>query len=488
MTEDRDDGVESQQPVRVKPGDDAVSVQVSKIRSVAVREYIATVRTKAFVISLVSMPIMMLAGGAVGVVTRKLEDKSEKRFVIVDRTPGEAVWPRLEDAARYRNEVATIDQKTGERKGMAFKLERVEPSAIDRQAIADQRFALSERVRNGEIVGFLEIGPNALKPAWKLMLDAALGIDSRKKAKSDEERKLDPSAIRYQSKPTATGAREFYNWAMLEVTLAVMGVERPREMEQAYQSPVISLGLSRKDPVTGEITDDEGIDRTVAPMLVAVGMIMLMFMIVMVGAMPLMQGVLEERLQKIAEVLLGSVTPFELMAGKLLGGVGIALTLAGLYFTGVYALVWYYGYAEFVPLWLIAWFLFFAVLSVLMNAAAFIAVGAACTDMKDPQTLMMPVMLPTMLPLMLLGLVLTQPESLAVQLLSYFPTATPMIMTARLAMSSTLAWWEPLVGAAIVLAFTIFIVWAAGRIFRVGLLMQGNTPRFHEMLMWVFEA
>jgi ABC-2 type transport system permease protein len=108
--------------------------------------------------------------------------------------------------------------------------------------------------------------------------------------------------------------------------------------------------------------------------------------------------------------------------------------------------------------------------------------------MKDPQTLMLPVMLPTMLPLFMLGPMLRQPEGTLTKAVSYFPPATPMMMVGRQAMSATIQWWEPIVGALLVLATTLFCVWGAGRIFRVGLLMQGKTPKLGQMLLWVFKS
>ena len=112
-----------------------------------------------------------------------------------------------------------------------------------------------------------------------------------------------------------------------------------------------------------------------------------MFLVVMVGATPLIQGVIEEKMQRIAEVLLGSVSPFELMAGKLLGMLGVSLTLAAVYLGGCYAALSRFGFTEYLPPDLLAWFLVFQVLAVLMYGSLFIAVGAACTDAKESQAL-----------------------------------------------------------------------------------------------------
>ncbi len=109
---------------------------------------------------------------------------------------------------------------------------------------------------------------------------------------------------------------------------------------------------------------------------------MLMFMLILLGSTPLMQGVVEEKMQRIAEVLLGSVSPFELMAGKLLGLVGVSVTLAAIYLSGAYWAVNHYGYAELIAVDVMAWFLVYLVLGVLMYGSLFITVGAACTDLR----------------------------------------------------------------------------------------------------------
>ena len=84
---------------------------------------------------------------------------------------------------------------------------------------------------------------------------------------------------------------------------------------------------------------------------------MLMFMMVLVGATPLMQGVVEEKMQRIAEVLLGSIRPFGLMLGKLIGTVGVSLTLAGVYLGAGYWAAQYYGFADYLPVEVLVWLL-----------------------------------------------------------------------------------------------------------------------------------
>jgi ABC-2 type transport system permease protein len=97
-------------------------------------------------------------------------------------------------------------------------------------------------------------------------------------------------------------------------------------------------------------------------------------------------------------------------------------------------------------------------------------------------------MLLAMLPLFIIGNVMREPNSPVATGLSFFPFATPMLMIARQAVPPGLPWWQPAVGVVVVLATTVLCVYAAGRIFRVGILMQGKGARLGEMVRWVFRG
>jgi ABC-2 type transport system permease protein len=468
---------------------------MNKIWVVAKREYLATVRTRAFLISLVMLPLFMGGGAVVSVVVKKVEDQGERTFAVIDRTPDGQVFPLLETALARRNKEDVIDPKTGERKAPLFVLKKVEPSAPTPEATDEQRLELSERVRKGELAGFLEIGPKAMSNSSPLA-SALKGLFTPTRAKDKDKPAdplTDPAGTRFQSKPTIAGSMQFYNWALMEITLITrlgLASQKPEVRKAVLEQrvPVVMLGLSSRDPRTGKIRDDENSGQAVAGILLGVGCVLIMFMVVMVAATPLMQGVLEEKMQRISEVMLGSLSPFQLMAGKLLGGVAVALTLSAVYLGGGLWAVYHYGYGDQIPRGLVAWFLFYQTLALLMYGSMFVAIGAACTDMKEPQTLMLPVMLPAMLPMFVLVPVLKEPDGVLARAVSFFPPSTPMLMITRQAMAANILWWEPLLGAAGVLAFTALCVWAAGRIFRVGILVQGKGAKLGEMLGWVFRS
>ncbi len=250
-------------------------------------------------------------------------------------------------------------------------------------------------------------------------------------------------------------------------------------------APVEALGLTRRNPINGAI-EDATLQSRIAPVAVPIGFVVLMFMLVMMTATPLMQGVVEEKMQRIAEVMLGSVRPFDLMLGKLLGMTAVSLTITAVYLGGAYWAARHYGFADYIPPDLLVWFVIFQALAALMYGSLFIAVGAACTDMKETQNLMWPVMLLAMLPMFLMGSVLQEPNSTVAVSLSFFPFSTPMLMIMRQSVPPGVPSWQPLVGVMLVVLMTLLCVWAAGRIFRVGILMQGKGAKLGEILRWVF--
>ena len=457
---------------------------------IAWREFNATVRTKAFVVGIVLMPILMCGSVVVSIITEKLEDQSSQKIAVIDRTPGGKIAPILQTAVDKRNAEDSLNKKTGQRSSPEFKLEIVPPSSADVAAMEAQRVELSKRVKDHEIIGFLEIGPEANNQ--RTTLTAILGAIGKPKAVAKEEKVDDgddPALCRFQTVPTNSGAVDFYRWSLIQVTVITrFGLTSVDEKTQKaifdQKPPVVMLGLTTRDKA-GNAVDDEGNLKTAARLAVGLGMMMLIFMMIMVGSTPLLQSVLEEKMQKISEVLLGSVQPFQLMMGKLTGMIGVALLLSAVYVSGTLFAVNYYGFGEYIPFHLLLWFLFYLVLAVIMYGSLFSAIGAACSDMKEPQALMLPVMMPIILPMMLVGLIIKNPDGLIARGVSLFPPTTPMMMLLRHAMDANVQPWEQVVSTIGVIAFTVLCVWVGGRIFRIGILMQGKAPSFKQLVQWV---
>ncbi len=442
-----------------------------KIWVIARREYLAAVRTKSFVVSLVFMPLLMLGSAAVQGLVDDLATSQENRYAVVDRTPDQALFPVLEAFAQTRNERQLLDPISGKQTGPRFLLERVAPSADTPEAIRAQLFDLSERVRQGKLTGLLDIGADVMR------MPPPVG---------------ERGSVRYLSNSPTNDA--FSRWVVVGLNEGIVarrceaaGVPREKVARLVQPTLVQGKGLFKRDPATDAIVETSDSGRAVHT-LVPIGLAGLMFMVIMVGAAPLLHGMIEEKTQRIAEVLLGSVRPFQLMMGKLLGMMGVSLTLAAVYLGGAYSALDRWGYAEYMPAELLVWFVLYQSLAVLMFGSLFIAIGAACTDAKESQTLLMPVMIVIMLPIMALRHIVQEPNSAFSTWASFVPFATPMLMMPRIGLPPGAPWWQPPLGVLGVLLTTLVCVYAAGRIFRVGILMQGKGARLSDLARWVIRG
>ncbi len=437
-----------------------------KMMVVAVREYLAAVRTKAFLVSLIFMPILMGGSIIVQSLVKDKVDTRDKKFAFLDYTG--QIFDAVADAAAKHNAEDIYKGEGPQRtqKLPRFVVEKIDPSD---QEIKDASFALSERVRKKEIVAFVVIEPDVIEPP--------------------EEGGA--TAISYHSNsPTYT---EFQRWVTGPINQRIQQIR----IEKADLDPEVVANAVRPMPVgnlklltsdsAGNIIEAEKTDR-MATIFVPMGMMMLMFMVVMVAASPLVQSVLEEKMQRIAEVLLGSIPPFQLMMGKLIGVVGVSLTIATVYLVGTYYAMHRAGYIQLFPTHVIWWFVLYLALAVLMYGSLFIAIGAAVTDLKESQSLMTPVMVVVVSPMFVWFQVLREPNAAFSVITSLIPPATPMLMIIRQTVPPGIPLWQPLLGILLVLITTLALVFASGRIFRIGILMQGRGAKPLEMLRWIFRG
>ncbi len=438
-----------------------------KIWVIATREYLAAVRTKAFLISLLVLPLMMGGSILLQILLRGFVDLGDKKFVLVDHTQSSEIVQLIESRVANYNETKISDPQTNQQLQPRFviaRVVRVTPTD-DQEKLGRQRLELSEDVRAGKIIGFLEI--------------------VRSPAKDQPDR----LTLRYQSNRATDN--EFADLVKNILSESVRGkLAQEAKLSAAQVREIVkpldyeNKGLAQRNPLTGKVEDAPEESRLVS-IIVPVCLMMFMFMVIMMTATPLMQGVVEEKMQRIAEVLLGSVRPFELMFGKLLGMVAVSLTVGALYLGTTYWAAQRFGFLEYLSIDLLLWFVVYQTLAALMFGSMFIAIGAACTDMKETQNLLWPVMLLACFPLFLLGNVLREPNSSLAQCMSLIPFATPTLMIARQAIPPGPQWWEPIVGISLVLITTVACVYAAGRIFRVGLLVQGKGAKVGDILKWI---
>jgi len=429
---------------------------------IAARDYNASVRTKGFIIGLVLLPFLL--GGSI-LVFKLMEgrvDTRDRQIAIIDRTG--VVAPALVEAAERRNESEIYDQETGKQVRPAYIFEVVEPAEAD---IERQRLELSDRVRAGEIFAFVEIGPDLLHP----------GEDAR---------------INYHSEnPLFDNLRHWVvgpiNDRLRSLRIAESSLDEETVRRLTHWIPVDALGLITVDEDTGEVKDAERKNewQTIgAPY----GLVMLMFMLLMVTVNPLVHSTIEEKMHRIAEVLLGSARPSQLMAGKLLAAIGVSMTMATIYIAAGSIAARYLNISESIPYHLLPWFIVYGLSALFMFGALFLAVGSACNDLKESQSMMMPLWVFLVLPMFVWFPVMREPTTSFATWISLFPPCTPILMLVRMASPVSIPSWQPWVGLAGILLFTVAAVWVAGRIYRVGILMYGKPPKLTEIMRWALRG
>ena len=162
-----------------------------KVWAVAWREYKAAVQTKAFIASIVMMPMLMGISIGVQFWIKKSEDSGTKKYAVVDRTG--QLRSALDAAVIRHNTYEIIDSKTGERDGPEYQIEFIEPSADSPEATSAQRFDLSQRVQHKDFEGFLEVGPDVFE------------------VRPPDAKDDDSHSIRFQSEKEIE--RDFSRWA-----------------------------------------------------------------------------------------------------------------------------------------------------------------------------------------------------------------------------------------------------------------------------------
>jgi ABC-2 type transport system permease protein len=427
---------------------------MTKILVVAQSEFATLVRSKAFIISIVLMPIVMVGSMLLVRMGERTADVKDRSFAVLDRSG--AVAAPLAAAARAQN--AGVEGPRG-RTAPRFLPADV---ALDGRPLEQLRLELSGQVRAGELFAFVEFPAGILDPD-------------------------DPEPVRYYSNTPSYMALP--QWLQSTTNQIVQA----RRFAEAAIDPSLVSRLTRPAGLEQLNLVERGADgqmqaRSVDPIravMVPAGFLMLMFITVMSSAPQLLNSIIEEKMSRISEVLIGSVTPFELMMGKLLGSASVSALVALVYIGGAVLVAHSQGYGDALVAAQFAWFLLFLALSVLLFGSFFIAIGAACNDLKDSQNMVTPVMLLIMIPVFVIAPVMRAPDGSLATALSIFPTSAPFLMMLRIAMQPGPPAWQIAVSLALMLVTVVFVVWAAGRIFRTGMLMQGKSATLAEMIRWV---
>ena len=428
---------------------------------IAKREYSAAVRTKGFLLALLILPIFMGGGLLVFTLLKDKVDIKDKHIAVLDRSY--LLEEYLDSTARFRNSIEVYNQK-GEKVLPSVYFEFIEP---DSSGTNQQKLILSERIRKKEIHAFLEIGPDIIHPDY-----------------ADDNSRI----IYYAENAALDNLRNWFsniiNNKIREIRVLELGVDNDKVKDLFYWINVEGMGLLSVDTKTGTVVDARR-SNEMQTILVPYILLLLMLMMIMMSAVPLLTAVMEEKTERIAEVLLGSVTPWQFMAGKILGSLGVSLTTSTIYIAAAVFTLDRMDMSGLIPFHVIPWFFIYMFLDIIMVGSIMAALGATCNDSKDAQAIQFPAMLPIILPLFLMMPIILNPLGKMATGFSLVPLWTPMLMLLRQSTSVTIPVWQPVLGLIGVILFTVLCVWAGARIFRATIIMQGKRPDFGTLLKYL---
>lgn len=409
-----------------------------------VREFNARVRTRAFLIGTLLAPVLIVAIFAV----QLIGGGSQRTLVVVNEATPEigatfiailTAPPRSERSNSYRAEL------------------RAGPWA-------QQRAALDAEVLQERIDGYVVIPRDVLATAEII-------YRARTAAGPTLLRELESAGLR----------------ATQQARIAAAGIPEAQLKELTRGVKIRTARLT----ASGERAETPGLAQGLTYLSAFFA-----YMIVVGYGLSILRSVLEEKTSRIAEVLLSSVTAGRLLAGKLLGAAGAAVLQVGMWaamvavaFTALLAMDdtgtirRALSQIDFpAALWLS--FLVFVILGFLLYGAMFAAIGAAVTTEQEAQSLQTIGVLPTVLPLLLGVRILEEPAGTLATTLSLVPLTSPIAMPMRMVAAPVPLWQTAL---SLVLLFVGFVVitWAAGKIFRIGVLSVGRKATFAELWQWV---
>jgi ABC-2 type transport system permease protein len=210
----------------------------------------------------------------------------------------------------------------------------------------------------------------------------------------------------------------------------------------------------------------------------------LLFIGVLMGGQTLMTSTVEEKSNRVIEVLLAAVSPLELMWGKLLGQLAVGLIVMGVYIgLGLLGLTQFALLGLLDPM-LVVYLVIFYLTSYLLFGALMMAIGSAVNQMAGAQSLMGPVMILLIAPYALAPFIGQAPNSALAVSVSFIPPVNAFAMLARMASDTPPPAWQPALSVLVSLAAAFLAVWFAAKIFRIGLLMHGKPPDFATLIRW----
>ncbi len=214
--------------------------------------------------------------------------------------------------------------------------------------------------------------------------------------------------------------------------------------------------------------------------------IMMLMMLVLTSGQILVRSVIEEKSNRIIEILVSSCSATDLMVGKILGLSALGLTQIGFWFL-IAAVVTLQSGVALISFSSLPLILVYFLLGYIFYAAIFVAVGAPLTTEQEAQQFTQYLTIILVMPIAFAFVAIQNPEAVWIKVLSFFPLLTPTLMVLRIPISMP-PLWEIIGTITVLLASSIFMMWAAGKIFRLGILITGKRPTIGEIVHWLKRA
>lgn len=422
---------------------------------IAKREFIERVRTKAFVIGTILGPIFM---AAIMIVPALMASKLAKSVSITVIDEEGSLRGLVEESLsggpeRQENEAGPMGRA---RNQGSTKFVIRPPQGSD---IAAQREAAKKAVLDGKLDVYVVLPKDVL---------------SESKAEYYAKSVTDFEGIRAVDRA---------------IEKAVFG----KRISAAGIDPAHVAALTRPLDLKRLRVSDKGEqeDRGVSFFLSLI-LVMMIYVGTLMWGQVVMTGVIEEKTNRVVEVIVSSTTPRNLLFGKLVGVGGAGLLQFGIWILALVGVSLASGSLAFLsgvdlpeinPV-LIGAFPIFFLLGFFLYASLYAAIGSAVNTIQEAQNFIFPVMLPIIMAMVCWPVVMRAPDSTLSVVLSLIPFMTPILMFLRMSVLMPPVWQIAL--SVVLTSLTIaLVIWIAARIYRVGILMYGKPPNFPEMVRWV---
>lgn len=423
---------------------------MSKIWYVIKREYIQIVRTKGFIIGTILGPVLMLAMMIIPILGSLATVGEQKTIGVIDLTG--RLYPSLVQKLDYK-------MKDGRPR---YVLEDFTPRNQGQLDAARQD--LHQRVLAKKLSAYIYLPANVADGGGAEFL-------SQHVSDFEEIRRINESL----------------NGVVVEKRLQAEGLDPKLIAQYTRHVDLKTIKITKKGQ-----EEDTGGTFAVAYLLVMILYVSMFFY----GAI-IMRGVIEEKNNRVVEVVLSSLKPFHLMSGKLLGIAAVGFTqyviwalfgLAASSYGGSLITSFIPAASGFkmphIPAYIFVYFVLFFVLGYFLYATLYAAVGSLVNSEKEAQQLLMPVTMFLVVPILLMTFILRDPNSSFSVAMSLIPFFAPTLMLMRICVLLP-PFSQILLSIGLLLLTTAGMVWLTAKIYRVGILMYGKRPSLPEIAKWV---